>query len=433
MAKIFISYRRKDTSYVAGLLYDHLGKHFGRGNIFLDEDSIPPGRDFRTHIEEAVSQCEVFLALIGEDWDPELLHNPKDFVRVEIESALRREIPVIPIITQGAKIPEEAVLPSSLNKFPYRNAVPLRSGMDLDRDMDRLIQGIGRLTKRPGLPLIKYVGIGIFLIMILWVGGQMVNWKNLTIDYFLESTSPKDSELSIDYDRPKYISLTQKQTLLEIDYFMRHIPSGSFEMGSTGGFDDEEPVHEINLGSFELSAFEVTQAQYQAIIEENPSDFPNCLNCPVERVSWYDALAFIDKLNELSDKKYRLPTEAEWEYAAHSGEKYLYAGGERPEQIAWYMENAESRTHPVGTKNPNAWGLYDMSGNIWEWCADYYESNYYSKSPSANPKGPQSGNERIARGGSWVFGASDIRISRREYIDPIYKDNNIGFRLARTP
>ena len=247
-----------------------------------------------------------------------------------------------------------------------------------------------------------------------------------------ETAPPTPPGISISYSRPQTKALTRQEAVAEIDLFMKRISGGSFDMGSNEGQDDEKPIHSVRLSSFSISQFEVTQAQWEAIMEENPSRFSDCPNCPVEKVSWDDVQDFIKKLNSYSNKTYRLPTEAEWEYAAGAGTNYTYAGSNSLGQVGWYNENSGSKTHAVGTKGANGWGLYDMSGNVWEWCSDWYGSDYYVNSPSSNPKGPGNGQYRVLRGGSWFNDASRCRVSyRNNRGDPSYRYDFIGFRLAR--
>jgi formylglycine-generating enzyme required for sulfatase activity len=169
-------------------------------------------------------------------------------------------------------------------------------------------------------------------------------------------------------------------------------------------------------------------------MSSNPSYFTACgLDCPVEKVSWNDALTFIAKLNQLSGKNYRLPTEAEWEYAASvrtDGQKEKYSGGSDVAAVAWYGGNAGGTTHPVGGKLPNSRGLYDMSGNVWEWVSDWY--GQYSNSDQTNPTGPASGTLKVGRGGGWNGGIADERSTRRDAGPPTVTMNSIGFRLAIT-
>ena len=216
---------------------------------------------------------------------------------------------------------------------------------------------------------------------------------------------------------------------------MVFVEGGTFQMGATSeqGSDaeaDEKPVHSVTLSDFYMGKYEVTQAQWKAVMGKNPSHFTGDDNLPVERVSWEDVQEFIQKLNTLTGKTYRLPTEAEWEYAARGGKKsqgYKYAGSNTVRGVAWYGENSGNQTHPVGQKQPNELGLYDMSGNVWEWCQDRY--GYYRSSSQTNPIGPTSGSYRVLRGGSWNNFAISFRVSNRNKKSPDYRDSNFGFRL----
>ncbi|MBU1564591.1 MAG: formylglycine-generating enzyme family protein [Proteobacteria bacterium] len=204
-----------------------------------------------------------------------------------------------------------------------------------------------------------------------------------------------------------------------------------FNMGGTGSNVDidEKPVHEVCVDSFYLGKYEVTQKEYQEIVGNNPSAFPGDLS-PVEQVSWNDTQVFITKLANRSGLHYRLPTEAEWEYAARSGGKQeKYAGGDDIGSLAWYDQKFES-PHTVGKKLPNGLGLFDMSGNVWEWCQDWYDKDYYSQSPKSNPIGPESGSYRVVRGGSFDNYPRLARTANRLSVVPDTRKNSIGFRLA---
>ena len=216
------------------------------------------------------------------------------------------------------------------------------------------------------------------------------------------------------------------------------VKGGCFQMGDTfgDGYENEKPVHEVCVDDFYLGKNKVTQGQWQAVTGSNPSGFKECgNNCPVESVSWNDVQEFISRLNQRSGKRFRLPTEAEWEYAARSGGKGEKWSGTSNEwelgQYAWYDGNSGNRTHPVGEKRPNGLGLYDMSGNVWEWCSDWYGENYYQGSPRNNPEGPGSGQFRVLRGGSWYDDAGLVRAAVRSRGNPANRNAyDGGFRLG---
>ncbi|MCP5006294.1 MAG: SUMF1/EgtB/PvdO family nonheme iron enzyme [Planctomycetes bacterium] len=220
---------------------------------------------------------------------------------------------------------------------------------------------------------------------------------------------------------------------------MVFVKGGCFEMGDIfdTGASDEKPVHTVCIGDFYLGKTEVTQKQWKDVAGSNPSKF-QCGDCPVERVSWNNAQDFIKRLNEKTGMNYRLPTEAEWEYAARSGGwKEQWAGTNDEEKIAeytWYGYTANGRTHAVAGKKPNAIGLYDMMGNVWEWCSDWYDKEYYETSPSKNPQGPSEGISRVIRGGGWRSKDKGLRTTdRNSFIPTSKKFSTTGFRLARSP
>ena len=212
------------------------------------------------------------------------------------------------------------------------------------------------------------------------------------------------------------------------------IPAGAFDMGSESGEDDERPVRSVTISeAFYVSRFEVTQAQWFAVMESDPSQFTDDPNRPVEGVSWEDAQAFIAKLNATEPgATYRLPTEAEWEYAARAGSTAAYAFGDDAAQLdayAWYAGNAGNVTHPVGGKQPNAWGVHAMHGGVWEWVQDRYGP--YPSDAAAESAGPPPGTRRVIRGGSWLSPAEDCRAASRSHAHPAFRGAHVGFRLVR--
>ena len=216
---------------------------------------------------------------------------------------------------------------------------------------------------------------------------------------------------------------------------MVYVPGGMFTMGATSeqesdAYDDEKPAHSVTLSGYYIGKYEVTQAQWKAVMGSNPSHFKGD-NLPVELVSWDDVQTFIKKLNQMTGKSYRLPTEAEWEYAARGGSNssgYKYSGSDNIHSVAWYSVNSDDTTHPVGRNTPNELGIYDMSGNVYEWCHDW--SGSYSSASQRNPQGPASGSFHVYRGGGWSHYDRDCRVSRRSYGKPDSRFDYLGFRLA---
>ena len=226
-------------------------------------------------------------------------------------------------------------------------------------------------------------------------------------------------------------------TVNGVSFNMIWVEGGTFKMGSNDGDSDEKPVHDVTLDGYWIAETEVTQALWKAVMGEDKgwsNDYGKGPNYPAYYVSYNEAVKFCEKLNEKTEYKYnfRLPTEAEWEYAARGGNKsngYKYSGSNNIDDVAWY--DADS-THAVKDKSPNELGLYDMSGNLWEWCSDWYSSSYYSNSPSKNPTGPESSDygSRVLRGGCWGVDVSYCRVADRYGIDPDFSYDYYGFRIA---
>jgi formylglycine-generating enzyme required for sulfatase activity len=253
--------------------------------------------------------------------------------------------------------------------------------------------------------------------------------------------SPK--ELSIDLGE----GVKMEFVLIPAGEFMMGSPEAERQMALTQETEDwaknrissEGPQHKVTLSKpFYLGKYEVTQAQWQAVMGNNPSQFKGPTN-PVEKVSWEDIQPFLAKMNATFEKKGRhfgLPTEAGWEYACRAGTTTAYHFGDSPTLLAqhgWFKGNSGGTTHPVGQGQPNKWGLYDMHGNVWEWCSDWYGAEYYAKSPPLDPMGPPKGSNRVSRGGAWGGPPRDCRAAFRRYAPPGHRDGYLGFRLMCVP
>jgi formylglycine-generating enzyme required for sulfatase activity len=561
---IFVSYRRDDSSGHAGRLSDRLVEHFGRDRIFMDIDTIEPGEDFVTVIENAVGSCEVLIAIIGRNWlsspggTTGRLDNPNDFVRLEIATALSRDIRVIPVLVQKASMPRPQDLPDDLAKFVRRNAVEL-TDLRWQSDVDQLISVMERvLAKReeaarlaeaateteeegqsreeqekqrgadervrpeeeeakrrvaeerrreeeeierreaeerarleahqessrrraeeervraddearrrelslaagqrqldqpstasttgavsPAFKNKRVVLIAVASLVVLLVVAAVI-WlprghrdsgsaNQAAVAQPSAVTQPSTTKPSETPPRAKPTPKAGEVVQNSMGIKLVHMPAGSFMMGANNLKSDEKPVHQVTFREgFYMGKYEVTQAQWQAVMGNNPSIFKDCGgNCPVENVSWKDAQIFINKLNEGKDGfRYRLPTEAEWEYACRAGTTGEDAGD--VSEMAWYLDNSGNKTHPVGGKQPNAWGLADMHGNVWEWCEDWYHETYYGAPTDGSAW--LSGGEpkyRMARGGSWYYDAAHLRSANREASATADSHNyNIGFRVV---
>ncbi len=435
MPKIFISYRREDTSYQTTTIYEFLRSRFGEEDVFMDVDTIPAGVDFREYLHEAVSGCDVLLAVIGEHWlvdrqGNRRLEDARDFVRIELEAALQRHIRLIPVLVGDTTMPGPGDLPESIQDLAFRNAVQVRPGRDLRPDIRRLIRELEAPVSRPKRPAAA---------------------PPQPEASAAETPSPARQRVSRSASRPMVeppvpsppAEAAQAGEVItnSIGIKMVLIPAGEFLMGSPDSDEDadtrEKPQHRVKITRpFYLGVSPVTQEEYERVMGKNPSGCKGDRQRPVETVSWNDAAEFCRRLSEKEGKTYRLPTEAEWEYACRAGRTTKWCFGDSQSQLAdyaWYDDNSGGTTHPVGEKKPNAWGLYDMHGNVYEWCDDWYDQDYYSASPAADPKGPDSTAYRVLRGGSWFDFPGLSRSAYRDWDSPVFRYHGYGFRLARTP
>ena len=265
-------------------------------------------------------------------------------------------------------------------------------------------------------------------------GGKSTE-KELTVE---QGAGDVDFRISLGVLNPRWsssVTSSQRAVLERLVENMVKVEGGTFTMGATkeqgsDAYSDESPAHQVTLSDYYICKYEVTQAEWEAVMRTNPSYFKGG-NRPVEYVSWEDCQEFIRKLNSLTGLNFSLPTEAQWEYAARGGNKslgYKYSGSKNLKDVAWYDKNSGSGTHPVGQKQANELGLYDMSGNVWEWCSDWYGS--YSSSSQTNPTGAASGSYRVGRGGSFYDGARYCRVSNRGNYSPVSRNLNLGLRLV---
>lgn len=287
----------------------------------------------------------------------------------------------------------------------------------------------------------KWYVIG-FVIVAIPIIGYIIYANNMPA-MPVEKTQPSEDVQKLTHivnEQRKNIDKTAEQVLLSeeklISIDMVYVEGGTFTMGALPKHGDdadeyEKPVHNVTLSSYYIGKYEVTQAQWKEVMGSNPSFFKGD-NLPVENVSWNDTQIFIRKLNEKTGNKYRLPTEAEWEFAARGGNRsrgFKYSGNNSYSVVAWHYKNSGKNTHPVGSKGANELGIYDMSGNVWEWCQDWYSD--YNATAQTNPKGPAAGKYKVKRGGSWHHHFKYCRNSARssdKYLDS--KQNYNGLRLA---
>ena len=301
---------------------------------------------------------------------------------------------------------ERAMAENRIQKTPVANSQPQDPA---SKDASRL----------PPARYAFLIGGGVLILLALW----------LALDFFKEKEEPQQGARTLSPSSlPENVGVQVKKSGL----VMVAVEGGTFNMGSPKNEkdrSDDECQHTVTVGPFNIGKYEVTQADWRNIMGNDPSNFKNCDDCPVEQVSWDDVQAFLKKLNiKYPGKNYRLPTEAEWEYAARGGAKsqgYQYAGSNTLGDVAWYDKNADSKTHPVGSKSPNELGLLDMSGNVWEWCQDSWKPY---PGCSVNAKG----DDRVFRGGGWYAGPQYCRVADRYSYSPTFRNLTLGFRLARS-
>ena len=256
-------------------------------------------------------------------------------------------------------------------------------------------------------------------------------------DVMAQGTIPRPSKQPT-IGASTYTPAVRTYTANGVSFRMIEVEGGTFRMGATAeqgndAYGDEKTVHSVALSTYYIGQTEVKQALWEAVMGSNPSHIKGD-DLPVEQVSWEDCQKFIAKLNRLTGKHFRLPTEAEWEYAARGGSKsrgYKYSGSDNIGAVAWYEDNNSDRTHAVASHKPNELGLYDMSGNVWEWCQDWYGD--YGSATQHDPTGPNRGTGRVFRGGCWINNARGCRVSNRNNSPSTYRDNGLGFRLVLVP
>ena len=293
--------------------------------------------------------------------------------------------------------------------------------------------------KKFRLGIMGFCTISIFIILSFYLQSNTIAEEyNTTDEYETDEYEPTDEYDETDeyYETGEYDTENRPMPARIIktgDIEFVVLKKRTFMIGSdkNKGNQDEHPKHKVTISSFMISKYEITQGQYKKIMGKNPSWNKGNDSMPVESVSWTAAMEFCAKFNEKHKAKARLPYEAEWEYACRAGTKTKYYWGNKiNEDYVWYSKNSGKKLHPVGEKKPNDWGLYDMSGNVCEWCMDWYDRDYYSKKNIKDPKGAPSGDSRVLRGGSWDDKENKLRSASRHKNWPAFGNFTIGFRLV---
>ncbi len=476
MAKFFISYRRQDAQYQADKLHAALSAYVAdpREDVFIDVDNIPFGRDFVAHLDSKVSDCEVLLAVIGPHWlnlrDPatgqRLLDQPADFVRIEIESALKRDIPVVPILLDGVSVPRASDLPESLQPLVRRNGIPVQR-LTFEADVARLMQGLGYDNLNPtafgAVPQARPKPDIAADLRQTWAA--FPDRENIDeVARFLARVSAAAPGSGVEFEVEHHLEglrrdadaarrieekrLNRARTAVEAAGGgksvaertfpqelpgvanwpapeMVAIPPGRFLMGTAkgeyGASADEYPQHEVGIDhAFVLGRRAVTFAEWDAALAagaklEKPDDRGwGRANRPVINVNWLDAQAYLAWLNDQlglagQADAWRLPSESEWEYACRAG-----------------------TTTPLGSYPANDFGLQNMQGNVWEWTADCWNENYNGAPSDGSAWTTGDSRARVIRGGSWNSDPKYLRSASRYSFATSIRNSNVGFRVART-
>lgn len=379
---VFISYSRKDSEVANRICaaFDEVGITY-----FIDRQGISGGFEFPAVLAEAIINSKIFLYLAsGNSYDSR-------FTQSEITFAFNEKPKgsILPYIIDGSTMPPAL-------RFVFSN-ITWR-----------------RLEEHP----VETVLIDDLL-------------------HLLDKKRELRSESHTVSNPSPTPSKKKTYTVNGVSFTMINVKGGSFMMGSSDSdsdaSDNERPIHKVTLSDYFIGETLVTQELWEAVMGSNPSRFTGDLQCPVEQVSWKDCQTFIKKLNRLVGENFRLPTEAEWEYAARGGKEgkgHKYSGSNTIGDVAWYIDNSLGKTHPVKTKQPNELGIYDMSGNVGEWCSDWFSDSYYASSPENNPTGPSSSFFRVFRGGGWGYGAVGCRVANRYSYSTSYRLGSLGLRLS---
>ncbi len=468
--KIFINYRRVESLNQAQHLKTLFDGAFGAKRVFLDVRGIDGGENWLQTLERQVAACDAMVVLIGKEWTNlkdehgnRRLDDPHDKVRFEISQALLRNLPIVPVSIDGAAIPKAAQLPDSLMQLALIQAMPLR-GESFTQDAAAIIERLRVLLaklRQHGIPMWS-AGFGFLAALAAGVaiGPMILNQLGLPMLGVRLTIAQKERDEARreaasanvkirDLEARSTPAAAAGRTIQDCSDCpeMVVVPAGKFMMGSVNGNANEKPVHEVTIPQlFAAGKYEVTFAEWEACVagggctsNKSPADMGwGKGRRPVIDVTWNDAKEYVSWLSRKTGQSYRLLTEAEWEYAARARSTSAYAWGDNIGTGNANCNGCRSQwdnkqTAPVGSFAPNAFGLYDMHGNVWEWCEDNWH-NDYTGNPPADGSVWRGGDDslRVVRGGSWSSIPRSLRSAFRYGYHPDLRIDFIGFRVART-
>jgi formylglycine-generating enzyme required for sulfatase activity len=452
-SKVFISYRRDDSRWQAREIYRALGQVLPRDHVFMDVDSIPPGADFVDVLESWVDECHILLALIGSGWldatDPKTgrrrLENPNDFVRIEVRKALARGIPVVPVLLDGADIPDVEKLPDDLKRLVRRNA-EFVTHRTVDADVARLIKrlGLGDAASAPAVvgsregarPDLRPVDAAPAIVATPDPAERYRAEGRIKIDAKIIHGAPDGWFLPGNGKNEWFQDIEGGPRMVVV-------PTGTFMMGSSEGEGEytEWPQHRVTFAQpFAVGIAPVTRGEFYAVVAATNHDIsgdPGSAQMddhPVVRVSWLDAELYTLWLAEKTgNKHYRLPSEAEWEYACRATTATPYNTGSEITTAQANFDQHYKGTTPIAKFPANLWGLHDTSGNVWEWTADHWHGDYDgAPSDGAAWSEDEQSLSRVIRGSSWMGDPWFLRSAFRNHSPHFNRAEHIGFRVARS-
>lgn len=402
-SRIFINYRREDSQGITGRIFDRLENHFGSKNIFIDVDSIGLGLDFSDVIDNGLRKSDIFLSIIGKNWlavrdnNGRRIDNPDDFVRLEIDFALSQQKRIIPILVEGSSLPKRSTLPKELSALVRYNALRINHE-SFNSDVTRLIKSLEEID--------------------LEKKNQKIVEKE-RVEKEKKRQAAAEKERLVRTSRLKYYDLSIDELNERLE--MVFVKGGSFKLGKNSFFGGSGKVSKVE--DFRIAKFLTRVDEYRLFCHMRNLKMPKLKpqfenpNYPIVNINWFEAVSYCEWISSISGSNFRLPSELEWEFAAlggNSSNNYKWAGSNKASEVAWYDKNSGMTSHAVGGKLPNELGLYDMSGNVYEWCVDDYNGQ----------------NNKVIRGGCWSHIMKKAEVNTRDFMMPLSRLDYIGFRIV---